>query len=197
MKVGREPDARPRARRGRARGDRRRGRAVRRRERRATRASRRSRCAERVRRAVRRHAGSRSRSRSDDLDGLRLLRDRAPAGHGRSPPASTATTLAVLPAHARAGAVDCLQADVTRCGGITGLLARRRALPRRIDLAALGALRAGAARRTPCCAVAPAAPPRVLPRPRADRADALRRRASSPTAARCGPTARARATGSS
>jgi L-alanine-DL-glutamate epimerase-like enolase superfamily enzyme len=58
---------------------------------------------------------------SDDLDGLRLVRDRAPGG------------LAVaageygwdLPSFRRmleAGAVDCLQADVTRCGGYTGFL---------------------------------------------------------------------------
>jgi L-alanine-DL-glutamate epimerase-like enolase superfamily enzyme len=54
-----------------------------------------------------------------DTEGLRLLRDRGPAGldiaageYGFLLPDFTAL----------AGAVDCLQADVTRCGGITGLL---------------------------------------------------------------------------
>ncbi|HEX7104487.1 MAG TPA: enolase C-terminal domain-like protein [Acidothermaceae bacterium] len=57
---------------------------------------------------------------SDDLEGLRLLRERVPGGvevaageYGWN-----------LPYYQRmldAGAVDCLQADVTRCGGISGL----------------------------------------------------------------------------
>ena len=54
-----------------------------------------------------------------DVPGLRLVRDRGPAGldiaageYGFLLPGFTAL----------AGAVDCLQADVTRCGGITGLL---------------------------------------------------------------------------
>lgn len=58
---------------------------------------------------------------SNDLEGLRLLRDRAPAGmritsgeYG-SVPADFKRLLA-------AGAVDVLMPDVTRCGGITGLL---------------------------------------------------------------------------
>jgi L-alanine-DL-glutamate epimerase-like enolase superfamily enzyme len=57
--------------------------------------------------------------RAQNLDGLRLLRDRAPAGMD-----VTAGEYAAVPADFRdlAGAVDCLQADVTRCGGITGLL---------------------------------------------------------------------------
>jgi L-alanine-DL-glutamate epimerase-like enolase superfamily enzyme len=56
---------------------------------------------------------------SDDLDGLRLVRDESPdeieiaAGEYGD----------LLPYFERmAGVVDCLQADVTRCGGITGLL---------------------------------------------------------------------------
>jgi L-alanine-DL-glutamate epimerase-like enolase superfamily enzyme len=56
---------------------------------------------------------------SDDLDGLRLLRDRAPAGmeiaageYGYS-----------LPYFERMlDAVDVQQADLTRCGGVTGLM---------------------------------------------------------------------------
>jgi L-alanine-DL-glutamate epimerase-like enolase superfamily enzyme len=59
---------------------------------------------------------------SEDLDGLRLLRERAPAGmeiaageYGYEP-GYFARMLA-------ADAVDVQQADATRCGGITGLLA--------------------------------------------------------------------------
>jgi L-alanine-DL-glutamate epimerase-like enolase superfamily enzyme len=57
---------------------------------------------------------------SGNLDGLRLLRDRSPAGMdvAAGEYASTLLELRQL-----AGVVDCLQADVTRCGGITGLLA--------------------------------------------------------------------------
>jgi L-alanine-DL-glutamate epimerase-like enolase superfamily enzyme len=59
---------------------------------------------------------------SADLEGLRLLRDRGPGGLEIA-----AGEYAFVPADFRnlltAGAVDCLQADVTRCGGITGLLA--------------------------------------------------------------------------
>ncbi len=58
---------------------------------------------------------------SDDLDGLRLLRDRAPAGMD----VAAGEYGYDLPYFARmldAGAVDCLQADVTRCGGLTALL---------------------------------------------------------------------------
>jgi L-alanine-DL-glutamate epimerase-like enolase superfamily enzyme len=58
---------------------------------------------------------------SEDLDGLRLLRDRAPAGmeiaageYGDDAP--------YFRRMIEAGAVDVLQADVTRCGGITELL---------------------------------------------------------------------------
>jgi L-alanine-DL-glutamate epimerase-like enolase superfamily enzyme len=58
---------------------------------------------------------------SQDTGGLRLLRDRGPAGLD-----ITAGEYGyVLPDFAAlldAQAVDCLQADVTRCGGITGLL---------------------------------------------------------------------------
>lgn len=56
---------------------------------------------------------------SQDKEGLRLLRDRGPAGldiaageYGFQLPDFAALL----------GAVDCLQADVTRCGGITGVL---------------------------------------------------------------------------
>lgn len=59
---------------------------------------------------------------SDDLEGLRLLRDRGPAGLEIA-----AGEYGFAPDYFRrmldAGAVDVLQADVTRCGGITGFLA--------------------------------------------------------------------------
>jgi L-alanine-DL-glutamate epimerase-like enolase superfamily enzyme len=57
---------------------------------------------------------------SNDLDGLRLIRDRAPAGMD-----VTAGEYGFTPEYFRtmAGAVDVLQADVTRCCGITGLQA--------------------------------------------------------------------------
>jgi L-alanine-DL-glutamate epimerase-like enolase superfamily enzyme len=58
---------------------------------------------------------------SDDLEGMRLVRDRAPAPmeiaageYGYDPP-YFARMLA-------AGAVDVLQADATRCGGVSGFL---------------------------------------------------------------------------
>jgi L-alanine-DL-glutamate epimerase-like enolase superfamily enzyme len=56
---------------------------------------------------------------SADAEGLRLLRDRAPAGMDIA-----AGEYAYVPADFAhlVGAIDCLQADVTRCGGITGLL---------------------------------------------------------------------------
>jgi L-alanine-DL-glutamate epimerase-like enolase superfamily enzyme len=56
---------------------------------------------------------------SDDTDGLRLLRDRAPAGMRIA-----AGEYGYVPTDFRllleAGAVDVLQADATRCGGVTG-----------------------------------------------------------------------------
>jgi L-alanine-DL-glutamate epimerase-like enolase superfamily enzyme len=58
---------------------------------------------------------------SADFEGLRLLRDHAPAGLEIA-----AGEYAYVPADFRNlvanGCVDCLQADVTRCGGITGFL---------------------------------------------------------------------------
>jgi L-alanine-DL-glutamate epimerase-like enolase superfamily enzyme len=56
---------------------------------------------------------------SADFDGLRLLRDEGPGGLEIA-----AGEYAYVPADFRnlVGCVDCLQADVTRCGGITGLL---------------------------------------------------------------------------
>ena len=59
---------------------------------------------------------------SDDLEGLRLVRDGGPGGLDIA-----AGEYVYVPRDAlyllEAGAVDCLQLDVTRCGGITGVLA--------------------------------------------------------------------------
>jgi len=59
---------------------------------------------------------------SADLEGLRLCRDRGPAGLDVA-----AGEYAFVPRDflnlLQAGAVDCLQVDVTRAGGITGVLA--------------------------------------------------------------------------
>jgi L-alanine-DL-glutamate epimerase-like enolase superfamily enzyme len=58
---------------------------------------------------------------SDDLDGLRLLRDRAPAGMDIAA-GEYGYDLFYFERMLEAGAVDVLQADGTRCGGITGYL---------------------------------------------------------------------------
>jgi L-alanine-DL-glutamate epimerase-like enolase superfamily enzyme len=59
---------------------------------------------------------------SDDLEGLRLLRDRAPAGM-QIAAGEYGTHAFDFRRMVEAGAVDVLQADVTRCGGVTGFLA--------------------------------------------------------------------------
>ena len=58
---------------------------------------------------------------SDDLDGLRLLRDRAPATIEIAA-GEYGYTLSYFERMLAAGAVDCLQADATRCEGYTGFL---------------------------------------------------------------------------
>ena len=85
---------------------------------------------------------------SADFEGLRLLRDRAPAGLDIA-----AGEYAYVPADFRnlLGCVDCLQADVTRCGGITGFL-RAGALAAGVDLD-LSAHCAPSASVAACCAV--------------------------------------------
>jgi len=56
---------------------------------------------------------------SDDLDGLRFLRDNSPPGLE----IAAGEYGDLLPYFERmAPCIDCLQADVTRCGGLTGLL---------------------------------------------------------------------------
>ncbi|HEU0192955.1 MAG TPA: enolase C-terminal domain-like protein [Gaiellales bacterium] len=58
---------------------------------------------------------------SDDLAGLRLVRDRAPAGMEIAA-GEYGYLLRDFHLMLEAGAVDCLQADVSRCQGITGFL---------------------------------------------------------------------------
>jgi L-alanine-DL-glutamate epimerase-like enolase superfamily enzyme len=58
---------------------------------------------------------------SDDLEGLRLLRDRGPAGMAIAA-GEYGYDLPYFHRMLDAGAVDVLQADVTRCSGITELL---------------------------------------------------------------------------
>ncbi|MFE2439671.1 enolase C-terminal domain-like protein [Streptomyces sp. NPDC059409] len=61
---------------------------------------------------------------SADLEGLRMLRERGPARLeiAAGEYAFTAQDFANLTEGPAGPAVDCLQADVTRCGGITGVL---------------------------------------------------------------------------
>jgi len=58
---------------------------------------------------------------SDDLEGLRLIRDRAPAGMEIAA-GEYGYDIFYFQRMLAAGAVDVLQADVTRCGGITAFL---------------------------------------------------------------------------
>lgn len=58
---------------------------------------------------------------SDDLEGLRLLRDHGPAGMDIAA-GEYGFDLPYFHRMLSAGAVDCLQADVTRCGGVSGFL---------------------------------------------------------------------------
>ncbi len=58
---------------------------------------------------------------SDDLDGLRLMRDRAPAGMNIAA-GEYGYDAFYFRRMLSAGAVDVLQADATRCGGVSGFL---------------------------------------------------------------------------
>ena len=58
---------------------------------------------------------------SDDLDGLRLIRDRAPAGM-QIAAGEYGYDIFYFRRMLAAGAVDVQQADITRCGGVTGFL---------------------------------------------------------------------------
>ena len=89
---------------------------------------------------------------SDDLDGLRLLRDRAPAGMDIAA-GEYGYDLYYFRRMLDAGAVDVLQADATRCAGITGFL-RVAALCEAHGLP-LSAHTAPSLHAHPCCALAP------------------------------------------
>ena len=58
---------------------------------------------------------------SDDLDGLRIIRDHAPAGMEIAA-GEYGYDVFYFRRMLQAGAVDVLQADASRCGGITGFL---------------------------------------------------------------------------
>ncbi len=58
---------------------------------------------------------------ADDLEGLRLLRDRGPAGMDIAA-GEYGYDLPYFRRMLEAGAVDVLQADASRCGGVTGFL---------------------------------------------------------------------------
>ena len=81
---------------------------------------------------------------SDDLEGLRLLRDRAPAGMDIAA-GEYGYDLLYFRRMLEAGAVDVLQADATRCGGRHRLSSGRCALPG-LWLAVIGAHGSVAAR---------------------------------------------------
>ena len=89
---------------------------------------------------------------SDDLEGLRLLRDRAPAGMDIAA-GEYGYMLPYFEQMLAAGAVDCLQADVTRCEGITGFL-RVAALCQARSLQ-LSAHCGPSIHVHPCCAIVP------------------------------------------
>jgi L-alanine-DL-glutamate epimerase-like enolase superfamily enzyme len=89
---------------------------------------------------------------SDDLEGLRLIRDRAPAGMDVAA-GEYGYDSYYFRRMLGAGAVDVLQADATRCAGITGFmqtaaLCQAHGLP-------LSAHCAPALHLHPCCAAAP------------------------------------------
>jgi L-alanine-DL-glutamate epimerase-like enolase superfamily enzyme len=89
---------------------------------------------------------------SDDLAGLRLIRDRAPEGMEIAA-GEYGYMLNYFERMLDAGAVDCLQADVTRCEGITGFL-RVAALCEARSLQ-LSAHCGPSIHAHPCCAVVP------------------------------------------
>jgi L-alanine-DL-glutamate epimerase-like enolase superfamily enzyme len=87
---------------------------------------------------------------SDDLEGLRLLRDRAPAGMEITA-GEYGYTLPYFRRMLEAGAVDVLMPDATRCGGITGLL-KVAALGEAFSIP-LSAHTAPSLHAHPCCAI--------------------------------------------
>jgi L-alanine-DL-glutamate epimerase-like enolase superfamily enzyme len=89
---------------------------------------------------------------ADDLEGLRLVRDRAPTGMEVAA-GEYGYDLGYFRRMLEAGAVDVLQADATRCAGITGFL-QAAALCQARSLQ-LSAHCAPALHVHPCCAVVP------------------------------------------
>ena len=89
---------------------------------------------------------------SDDLEGLRLLRDRAPAGMDIAA-GEYGYDLIYFRRMLEAGAVDVLQADATRCAGITGFL--RAATLCEANSIPLSAHCAPSLHAHPCCAATP------------------------------------------
>jgi L-alanine-DL-glutamate epimerase-like enolase superfamily enzyme len=88
---------------------------------------------------------------SDDLEGLRLIRDRAPSGMDIAA-GEYGYDLVYFKRMVDAGAVDVLQADATRCGGITEFL-RVGALCEAANLP-MSAHTAPSLHLHPCCALA-------------------------------------------
>ncbi len=89
---------------------------------------------------------------ADDLEGLRLIRDRGPAGMDVAA-GEYGFDLYYFRRMLEAGAVDVLQADATRCGGITGFLQVAPLCQARNLL--LSAHCAPSLHAHPCCAVLP------------------------------------------
>jgi L-alanine-DL-glutamate epimerase-like enolase superfamily enzyme len=92
---------------------------------------------------------------SDDLDGLRLIRDRAPAGMDIAA-GEYGYDLWYFRRMLDAGAVDVLQADATRCAGITGFM--RAAVLAEAHHLQLSAHCAPSLHAHPACAIANLAP---------------------------------------
>ncbi len=89
---------------------------------------------------------------SDDLEGLRLIRDRAPRGIDVTA-GEYGYDSGYFRAMLAAGAVDVLQADATRCAGITGFM-RAAALCEAFHVP-LSSHCAPSIHAHPCCAAAP------------------------------------------
>jgi L-alanine-DL-glutamate epimerase-like enolase superfamily enzyme len=87
---------------------------------------------------------------ADDLGGLRLLRDRAPAGMDIAA-GEYGSDLVYFRRMLEAGAVDVLQADATRCAGISGFL--QAAALAQGHLIPLSAHCAPSLHAHPCCAI--------------------------------------------
>lgn len=89
---------------------------------------------------------------SDDLEGLRLVRDRAPAGMDIAA-GEYGYDLVYFRRMLEAGAVDVLQADATRCGGFSGFMGVAALCEARSML--LSAHTAPSLHAHVCCALAP------------------------------------------